>query len=100
MGVKEIDKSFRLFEFGSLDDCASKHTGQRVKVELLNWLCSDIIEAIHDLDHATHHFTENKTKETFKQFWLRLEQIEKRHRERFEGEPEYEEWDLKRLLGK
>jgi len=72
----------------------------KVKVELLNWLCGDIIEAIHDLDHATRHFTANKTKETFKQFWLRLEQIEKRHRERLEGEPEHEEWDLKRLLGK
>ena len=42
----------------------------KVKVELLNWLCGDIIEAIHDLDHATRHFTANKTKETFKQFWL------------------------------
>jgi len=25
----------------------------KAKVELLNWLCGDIIEAIHDLDHAT-----------------------------------------------
>ena len=47
----------------------------KVKVELLNWLCGDIIEAINDLEHATRHFTENKTKETFKQFWLRLEQM-------------------------